>query len=117
MNIQEIYDKVARHLLTQRAPSLSEEAEGCAYRGDNGLMCAVGCLISDNHYSKDLEGHTVESIEVIESLLDSGIDMKDLNISHLLKRFQDIHDKTETIDWKFYINALADDFNLTPLKD
>src|SRR5690349_11599184 len=50
MNAQEIFDKVARHLLTQKEQS--RDSFSCAYRGvnQNGkiLSCAVGCLIPDD---------------------------------------------------------------------
>jgi hypothetical protein len=45
---QEVFDQIATHLLTQERASISGGA--CAYRGDNGLKCAAGCLISDDEY-------------------------------------------------------------------
>ena len=55
MNSQEIFDKVAVHLLTQPR-SLTGNGGGCMYRGDNGTKCAVGCLIPDNEYDPSIEG-------------------------------------------------------------
>ena len=63
MTAQEIFDKVAAHLLTQRKPSLLCGI-GCAYRGEGGLKCAAGCLIPDEEYSPEMEGrnwHTLAS--------------------------------------------------------
>jgi len=49
--LQETFDKVARHLLTQQAKA--EQPDGnCAYRGEHGRKCAVGCLISDEEYEQ-----------------------------------------------------------------
>lgn len=45
---QEVFDFVANHLLTQ-----NEKAEinfQCRYRGDNGLKCAAGALMTDEEY-------------------------------------------------------------------
>lgn len=45
---QSIFDKVVNHLAEQgrRSESLGD----CKYRSKEGLMCAVGCLISDEEY-------------------------------------------------------------------
>lgn len=56
MEAQEIFDKVAEHLATQKRPSL--RSSGCAYRGDEGRKCAFGIFIPDADYTKDFEGST-----------------------------------------------------------
>ena len=49
---QEVFDVVAKHLLTQNAKSMDDPwDEMCAYRGENGRRCAVGALIPDDLYS------------------------------------------------------------------
>lgn len=61
---QEVFDKVARHLILQNAQSVKKYSDGdgvmsppaCAYRGEGGLKCAAGCLIPDELYSRDMEG-------------------------------------------------------------
>jgi hypothetical protein len=53
MTLQETFDKVCVHLLTQLQKSVFLDSNGsmaCAYRGPNGLKCAVGCLIPDELY-------------------------------------------------------------------
>lgn len=55
---QQIFDIVVEHLRKQRETSLSENGS-CAYRGTNGLKCAVGCLIPDKKYDKNIEGADV----------------------------------------------------------
>ena len=52
---QGIYRHVRRHLLEQGRCSTRPNV-GCAYRGEGGAACAVGCLIPDERYSDDLEG-------------------------------------------------------------
>ena len=45
MTKQEIFDKVATHLLTQRKPCLvGKTSDGCCYRKGK-LKCAAGCLL------------------------------------------------------------------------
>jgi len=61
VNAQQIFDKVALHLITQGCPAFGEEGE-CAYRGTNGTSCAVGCLIPDQAYDIHMEGRPVERI-------------------------------------------------------
>jgi hypothetical protein len=62
MNRQEIFDKVAKHLLTQNAPAtvVYDGPDGdvlhCVYRSPAGLKCAVGVLIPDELYHPGIEG-------------------------------------------------------------
>jgi hypothetical protein len=61
MNKQEIFDKVATHLITQgvQAKIITDHGTGhtsCVYRGPNGTMCAAGCLIPDDEYKPEFEG-------------------------------------------------------------
>ena len=60
---QEIVDNVLTALATQRWDRSLEEDEsgvvGCAYRGCNGLQCAVGHLMPDEVYRKAYEGQGV----------------------------------------------------------
>ena len=77
MDKQTAYDRMINHMRKQQAFSLVEsEAAGmpdfvCVYRGPNGLMCAVGCLIPDDRYTLDLENQTPANYDVQEAL---GVD-------------------------------------------
>lgn len=55
---QQVFDQVARHLLTQGRKSVATEHGGsiCVYRSPDGLKCAAGCLIADGEYSPKMEG-------------------------------------------------------------
>ena len=56
MTDQEAFDKMVRHLQSQNWKQATEGEFGpCVYRGDNGRMCAIGCLIPDNEYTEALE--------------------------------------------------------------
>jgi hypothetical protein len=88
MNKQEIFDKVATHLFTQgeRAMEFSKmySFEQCCYRTKDGHMCAVGCLITEEEYSPDLEGL---GIDEIASKLERFIPHQEL-----LRALQLVHD-------------------------
>ena len=66
MNQQEIFDKVASHLITQGVQAKylphSDGYPSCAYRGENDTMCAAGCLIPDEEYNPEFEGMPWEDI-------------------------------------------------------
>ena len=59
---RQIFDTVKTHLLTQNQQC--GDMEGCKYRHD-GKSCAVGCLITDEHYTHTIEGHPLNSISVL----------------------------------------------------
>ena len=98
MNQQEIFDKVASHLIAQGKQSLRTtnqqwNDQGCAYRGDNGTMCAAGCLIPDEEYKPEFEGRSWTKIqEKIPSL--ASLASKE---SDLIGVLQNLHDSY--VDW------------------
>lgn len=129
MNHQQIFDKVAAHLLKQNVRSTSSERHGyCQYRGDGGMMCAAGCLIPDDLYKPELEGKTVTEENIFQVLVKAGMasedeadrDEDDDSISpaegsrlDLILRLQEIHDDCDVYDWPEKLAALAGRFNLT----
>lgn len=66
MTEQEIFDKVIKHLYTQKVQAIRDG--DCAYRGENGTMCAVGCLLTDEEYDEEMETMAVDSINLPERL-------------------------------------------------
>lgn len=54
MDFQKTFDKVAIHLRKQG--KAATVGAGCMYRTDEGLKCAVGCLIPDELYDARIEG-------------------------------------------------------------
>lgn len=121
MTKQDIFDKVARHLLTQKVksmkPRLTMDGEMCAYRGDSGTSCAVGCLIPDDLYDPKMEGNDAVGLfsrfPKVEKLL--GKDNESL-----LSDLQRIHDSSlyrneSTITkWHRDLNSIAREYNLNP---
>lgn len=86
MNAQEIFDKVAVHLITQGHQSKSEIGE-CEYRSESGDRCAIGCLISNELYQTSMEG------KVVSNLINQYA-MPNYFTTHaaLLNDLQEIHD-------------------------
>lgn len=88
MTKQQIFDKVATHLLTQR--QVSRDGVQCIYRADNGFRCAIGCLIPDDKYKPNMEGQAIKPLlEQHKDLLGFPIGPRNLK---LLKDLQQIHD-------------------------
>lgn len=129
MDRQEIFDKVAQHLITQGKPSASYDNEGikhCLYRGPDGTKCAVGCLIPDEEYSKDIESYRVRHI--IEVSLTEGINpvissfSNDVNLLHDLQKvhdYCDIHEDGTFVHSNliYRLNEVANNFDLKGLEE
>lgn len=119
MNAQEVFTKVATHLLTQGKKSeatMPDKHSECMYRGDGGASCAVGCLISDEAYDSKLESSTEDNYCVRVALRQSGVDDEVFELVNdgytLLKSLQLCHDKFEPSTWRFRLYVLARNFGL-----
>lgn len=65
MKPQEIFNKVATHLFTQGTRAMADpdcHSGQCMYRGPNGSKCAVGVLIPDELYRKNMETRTINGL-------------------------------------------------------
>ena len=107
---QAVFDKVVKHLLTQKRRSYGER--GCAYRSEDGAMCAVGCLISDKTYELGIEGQSSWDVRVLAALNSSGIPTHGA-MKSLLRNLQVLHDRIAVIHWKTHLKNLAKQHNLT----
>jgi hypothetical protein len=108
--MQEIYNKVAAHLIAQGVRSVGFNCymlPSCRYRGDKGLMCAVGCLISDKHYFSTLEGVNVMGKNVIRALENSLGTTLAVCTLDLLQKLQLIHDKELCDTWKVHLETVG----------
>lgn len=106
MNNQELFDKVAKHLLTQKAKSFDSQRERCMYRGPGGLCCAIGCLIPNEKYEPWLEGKGTTNIDVIAA---AGLTEGNRELAY---RLQLIHDNNEPEEWSERLTELAAVFKL-----
>lgn len=52
-SLQEIFEFVSNHLLKQNKKCMN--VGKCAYKNNNGLKCAAGCLMSENEYDHEFE--------------------------------------------------------------
>jgi hypothetical protein len=111
-SLQAVFDYVAEHLLRQGEPAMT--GNGCAYRGEGGLQCAVGFLIDDRMYEKltdAIEGKTIVFKEFDKYF--NSFERKSLNerysyedtqaalaadpYRNLLRKLQNIHDDGEPV--------------------
>lgn len=90
MKLLHISERIRDHLVKQKAQSA--DIGGCKYRSDDGNMCAVGCLIEDNHYAPDLERKGVSSSDVKDAVGQSIHVKLDSNSIELLRLWQNYHD-------------------------
>lgn len=119
MNTQEIFTKVATHLLRQNKRSSNPRQSAptgdgygyCAYRGAGGTSCAVGCLIEDEHYDPEIEGESAHSRAVTAALRASGIPITPEALS-LLSKLQNLHDYRHPEAWPTALAELAQEFEL-----
>lgn len=111
LTAQEVFDKAAVGLLTQKKKSEdpSTGGNGCLYRGPNGTKCAVGFCIEDEDYKEEF---------------DRWFDLKSLieelpNLTghyQLLTDLRTIHDCWSVESWKELLQKLAQRYNLSTAK-
>lgn len=95
---QTAFDTSARHLLTQNKKA-KLSAIACAYRGEDGTKCGIGCLIPDDRYLPSMEGKTVMDLMLWGKVNDLFED-PDHNIMFFLTDLQHVHDGSPVADWK-----------------
>lgn len=107
---REVFDKVKAHLLQQGCQAvkyIESQKEICRYRAPDGKMCAIGCLIKDEYYSEDLEGHAVTHHLVEQALQDSGINVWDgSSMTLMLLDLQVMHDIDRPDVWPEQLDYL-----------
>ena len=110
---QTIFNKVAAHLLAQGRPSMGDYGGESAYHNYDGLRCAVGCLISNKHYSEDLEGYSVQHDRVLQAVKSSlGLQHLAPRTADLLSDLQELHDLTPPEEWREGLKELAHQYEL-----
>src|SRR3954452_25038072 len=111
MTPQQIYNRVAKHLLTQNRKSVKPGTMRCLYRGPNGLKCAIGILIPNKLYSEDMERVPVLNLCRFPSL-------KSRFDGHysLLCELQTVHDSHPVRSWPALLRGVAREFDLKPVE-
>lgn len=106
-NKQQIFDQVAKHMLTQMKKSViidEDDIIRCFYKNPEGLSCAAGCLIADDEYNPEFENQSWSS------LVDWGHVPK--RNSELIEFLQKIHDNNEPTEWEDLLRELANHYKL-----
>lgn len=118
-SLQDIFDKVADHLLTQNKKSKDylkinnnvKPILSCVYKSildDNTILkCAIGCLIPADKYNDNFEGKAIASL-IYYLNLEIETNRKDLLI-----RLQVIHDIRSVKDWWASLEDVANIFGLS----
>lgn len=104
---QKVFDKVARHLLTQGKRAQNENRD-CMYRAPDGSKCEAGCLIPDDLYDKSIEGTCIDGDSPTHQLL-----KKLVRSPSFVGELQSIHDDACTYSWKEELSRLARKRNLS----
>lgn len=107
--LQDIFDQASNHLLKQNKKAREEYSTTCRYRTNDGLMCAVGCLISDDEYSHSFEGKSLQQLDEVNWERDLALDN---DVIDLLDAMQEIHDGCGTREWRRELKKLAFDNGL-----
>jgi len=100
---QQVFDQVARHLITQKYKSEDYETLNCKYH-ELGRKCAAGCLISYQEYSYKFED------QGWEHLIAAGL-VPDCH-GELISRLQTLHDKSNPPQWRAKLQLLAKELSL-----
>ena len=108
---QEVFNTVCDHLMKQGEQAVDDREDcesSCMYRV-NGLMCAAGCLILDEHYNINLEHCSVDTPRVALALLNSGVCADDMS---LVSTLQYTHDWHLPAQWANHLRKIAMMFRL-----
>ncbi len=111
----ELSEKIRDHLTKQKARAVADVANTtgdpmgepvsrCRYRGENGTMCAVGCLIPDERYRPEIEGYSAGHGNIMVAIFghEAHDAMSDdfLNrLERLLRDWQHYHDHGDYGPW------------------
>lgn len=119
---QEVFDQVAKHLLTQKKQSRKKgttATKHCMYYGPGNLKDPVGCFIPEELYTSEIEGKSVCLDELQKSTKLGTIlvacqlvteDPKNLDNKDRLRflgKLQEFHDSFKPTQWKKGLEILA----------
>lgn len=113
MTNQQIFDRVAKHLLKQGARALETDGSGSVYYAENGNRCAIGCLIPKGRYAPEIEHCAVDDLRFrfpgyLEAIFGSRVSRN----MPLLEELQRVHDMTEPSEWAGELAKTACKFGL-----
>lgn len=101
---QTAFETSARHLLKQNAVSIVlEPFPMCAFRGLEGNMCPIGCLIPDDKYKPNMEGKALRDLNISE--------LDNVNIG-LLSWLMIVHEAKPVHTWPDELKKVGEIFGL-----
>lgn len=105
---QQVFDQVAKHLLTQKKRAYDAAQDKCLYRYGK-LKCAAGCLMTDKEYKPEMDsasqgGGSWDSLIVSEMVPDVH--------GGLISALQKVHDQREPSQWRSSLSCVAVDHGL-----
>jgi hypothetical protein len=103
-NKQQVYDFVRDKLIAQERGSVNINYRGCAYRGVDGAKCAVGWLIPDRQYNKDMEGDVDNLFNYYN--IDTHSNKSTVDKYEFLTRLQSVHDAIAHLEGKAFVNCI-----------
>lgn len=96
---QEVFTYIVKHLLSQNEKSEDKIYHKCLYHNNDGLKCAIGCLITDEEYNTEFESKSWGTLVNKYSFTREH--------SGLLKDLQVIHDAYEPTSWRRELRKLG----------
>lgn len=112
LTLQEQFDLMVTHLRGMK--ERSHEREICKYLTANGNKCAVGALIPDGHPAQKYVGCAIDLLYRYPQLRDRI----DKELGRVMQNFHDDNynwtsEGLHKVRFNYYINEIADRFNLT----
>jgi hypothetical protein len=109
---QDIFNQVARHLITQNHRSVDEKGY-CKYRSGN-LKCAAGCLISDEEYTPLMDSEKSQGTGWIDLVHEGLVPRDNMHFIRLLQVLHDgMHGITSPEEWFREVQYFAFKHDLT----
>lgn len=130
---QTIFEFVGKALLKQNEKSMAIMPEdrvdehddnlpdlSCAYRGENGLKCAMGHILPDKFYHEDIENRNWGMVLAIlvnkfNNVRKWAVETLGLVDYTLLCDLQGVHDSNHPDNWERCLQEVALHHNLEPL--
>ena len=121
--IQGAFDKMCNHLMKQGKKSSKRNENGqtfCMYRGPNNTRCAVGALVPDRLYNKEMEDMTASTMFQQRLMGEPEYSRFKENVEggkngfDLLDDVQDVHDAHRPSRWSQRLRSVARAYNLKP---
>lgn len=104
ISLHDTFLNVKKHLLGQG--ERAQKANGtCMYKTEDGLSCAVGCLLTDITYNKVFEGESVDDPRVLQALCKEGYPTEK-EACDLYLELQHIHDALPIDTWEEKLDKL-----------